>query len=265
MKFHYDVSGAEPIIRDIRVYSASTALTVGSAMCAGAVGTAENCGCAILADPDVLSNIIGVLQETITAANALGVVAEGVDKYGKILINPLAVYLAKYSTAAADDTVTSTTTAKTLTGTCVTDHERGWAYVTDTGSSTGGFGNLFQIGASTSTTAIVAATSYDDNMTATNTSDTFIVMPAPYTADVAGGGIDLATNAIDLSGYAGTGAGACMVLENYITSKHRPLEPLVCSRHSGYNYKSEDPTFYGDIMFPEHLLLGGHVCDRVIT
>ena len=265
MKFHYDVSAAEPIVRDTRVYDAAGGIATGTAMAHGAVATAENCGAAIIADPIVCSNIIGVMNETLTAAEALSVVAEGVDKYGKIIINPLAVWLAEYSQLAADDTPTSTTTAKTLTGTCVTDHERGWAYVTNVGSTVGGYGNLFQIGASTSTTAIVAATSYDDNMTATVNGDTFIVLPAPYSADVAGGGIDLAAASKNLSGYAGTGSGAILVIENYIASKNRPMEPLVCAKHSGYNYKNEAPKFYGDIMFPEHLLLGGHVCDRVIT
>ena len=270
MKFHYDVNGAEPILRDVRIYS-SGALRAGQAMCSGAVATAENCGCAIVADADVCSNIIGVLNEDVTAANALSVVATGVDKYAKIIINPGAVYMAEYSQLAADDTVTSTTTAKTLTGTMVTDHERAWCYVTNVGSSSGGYGNLFQAGAATGTTAIVAATSYDDNMTATTAAtDTFIVMPAPYSADVAGGGIDLCADSdsydsINVSGYAGTGAGAVMVLDNYIGSKTRPIEPLVCSKHSGYNYSSEAPKFYADIFFPEHLLYGGNVCDRVIT
>lgn len=264
MKFHYDVSAAEPIIRDTRVYNAG-ALSTGTAMAHGAVATAENCGAAIVADPIVCSNIIGVLNEDMTAAECLSVVATGVDKYGKIIINPLAVWLAEYSQLAADDTPTSTTTAKTLTGTMVTDHERAWCYVTGVGSAVGGRGNLFQAGAATSTTAIVAATSYDDNMTATVNGDTFIVMPAPYSADVAGGGIDLAASSINLSGYAGTGAGAITVIENYIASKNRPMEPLVCAKHSGYNYWNESPKFYGDIMFPEHLLLGGHVSDRVIT
>jgi len=264
MKFHYDVSAAEPIIRDTRVYNVG-ALTIGTAMAHGAVATAENCGAAIKADPVVCSNIIGVLNESLAAADCLSVVATGVDKYGKIIINPLAVWLAEYSQLAADDSPTSTTTQKTLTATMVTDHERAWCYVTDVGGSSNGAGNLFQAGAATGTTAIVAATSYDDNMNATANGDTFIVMPAPYSADVAGGGVDLATNIIDLSGYAGTGAGAITVLENYIESKYRPMEPLVCAKHSGYNYKSEDPKFFADIMFPEHLLLGGHVCDRVIT
>lgn len=265
MKFHYDLANAEPIIRDTRVYDAAGGVAEGTAMAHGAVATAENCGVAIIADPIVCSNIVGVIQETLTAAEALSVVATGVDKYAKILINPLAVWLIEYSQLAADDTVTSTTTPKTLTGTSITDHERGWAYVTNVGSTLGGYGNLFQIGASTGTTAIVAATSFDDNMTATNNNDTFIVLPAPYSADVAGGGIDLAAASKNLSGYAGTGAGAIVVLENYITSPFRPMEKLEAAKHSGYNYKNEAPLFYADIMFPEHLLLGGAVVNtRVI-
>ena len=266
MQFHYDVSAAEPIIRDTRIYDAGSDISIGTAMCHGPVATAENCGAAIMADPDVMSNIIGVMNESVTAANALSVVAAGTDKYGKIIINPLAVWLAKVSQLAADDTVTSTTTGDTLTGTCVTDHERGWAYVTNVGDgSNGGYGNLFQIGASTSTTAIVAATTTAaSNLRATSTSDTFIVLPPPYSADVAGGGLDLADNVIDLSGYAGTGAGAIVPLENYIMSNSRPLEVLVAAKHSGFNFRDEAPQFYVDIMFPEHLLLGGKVNDRVI-
>jgi len=256
MKFHYDVCGAEPIIRDIRVYN-SGALTNGTAMASGPVATAENCGAAIVADPTTCKNIIGVLNEDVSVANALSVVATGVDFYAKIIINPMAVWLAEYSMLAADDTVTSTTTPKILTGTSVTDHERGWAYVTNEGSTSDGYGNLFQIGASGTTATITAATSFDDNMVATANGDTFIVMPAPYGADVAGYGIDLAADSNFLSGYAGTGAGAIIVLDNYITSASRPMEPLVCAKHSGYNYANEAPKFFADIMFPEHLLVNG--------
>ncbi len=272
MKFHYDVTGAEPILRDIRVYDATLALLKGTVMAAGPVATTENCGAMIKADSNVLSNIIGLLNEDVTAANALSVVATGVDFYAKAIINPFAVYLAKYSFHADDDEVTTTTTQKILTQTMITDHERGWAYVTNAGSSVGGFGNLFQIGASGTTATITAATDYDDNMTATlaNT-DTFITMPAPYTADVAGGGVDLseATGQISmqLAGYETTaGAGAAVILENYITSTTRPLEPLVSARHSGYNYANENPKFYGDVWFPEHMLATGGVANtRVIN
>ena len=268
MKYHYDVTGAEPIVRDMRVYNGGAEMKIGMAVCSGAVATAENTGSVIIADADVLSNIVGVLNETV-AAGSLSVVATGVDYYAKVIINPFAVWLAKYSQAAADDVPATAADAdgKTLTITQVTDHERGWAYITNVGGTTGGYGNLFQIGASTDTTVVTAATSYDDNLSGNIIGDTCIVLIPPYSADVAGGSVDLATNSIDVAGYnADAAAGSALILDNYITSQYRPLEPLASAKHSGYNYASEAPQFYGDLMFSEHLLAnGGVVNDRVIT
>jgi len=267
-KWHYDVTGAEPIIRDTRVYSASTAIAKESVMAMQPIATAEQNGAAMLATPAQLDNIVGVTNEALTAAEALSVVAEGVDKYCKLIINPFAVWLCKYSQAAADDVpiTTADSTGKSCTITQVTDHERCWTYITNVGGTTGGYGNLFQIGAST-TTSVTAATSYDDNLKSNIIGDTVIVLIAPYSADVAGGSVDMATNCIDVAGYnADAAAGAGTILENYITSASRPMEPLVCARHSGYNYASEAPQFYADVMYPEHLLAtGGTTCNRVIN
>ncbi len=273
LRWHYDVTGAEPIIRDTRVYNVG-ALSKGTAMCSGAVATAENQGAAIIAAGATLSNIIGVLQEDLTAAEALGVVATGVDKYAKLIINPFAVWLTPYSVHADDDTVNtvaSSTGVNLQEASMTTDHERGWGYITDAGGTTGGFGNLFQIGASTDTTIIVAATSYAANLKANLTSDTFIVLIPPFTADLAGGSVNLSVasgiSAMQIEGYNTTAAtGAAIILENYIQSSRRSLEPLVCVRHSGNNYAAEDPDFYGDLMFCEHLLCSGAVVNtRVIN
>jgi hypothetical protein len=272
LRWHYDMCGAEPIIRDVRVYN-SGALSRGTAMCSGPVATAENGGAAIIADPDVLSNIIGVLQEDLTTAQTLGVVATGVDKYGKLIINPFAVWLGEYSQHADDDVVNSVadSTGKAVTITQVTDHNRAWAYITDAGATTGGFGNLFQVGAITNTTVLTAATSYDDYLLGNTTSDTVIVLIPPFSADVAGGSVNLSAAA---GGYASrtiepynasAAAGAAVVLENYIESPKRSMTPLVCAEHSGKNYKAEDPTFYADIMFSEHVLGANGPNARVIN
>ena len=265
LKWHYDVTGAEPIVRDLRIYN-SGALLAGTAMAYGPVATAENTGCAIVADSNVLSNIIGVLNQDVASADALGVVATGVDKYAKIIINPFAVYLGKYSTHIDDDvpTTAADSSGKSATVTQVTDHERAWVY-----NKTNG--NLFQVGATTSTTVLTAATSYDDNLSATGSGDLMMVLPCPYSADKAGGSIDLSEASgqvsMQLAGYNATaGAGSGIILENYITSSSRPMEPLVCAKHSGYEYSSEAPEFYGDVMFSEHLLAaGGVVNTRVIN
>ena len=269
MQWHYDVTGAEIILRDTRVYN-SGALNKGTAMCSGPVATVENGGAAIAADADVLSNIIGVLNEDLTAAQALSVVATGVDKYAKLIINPFAVYLAKYSILAADDVplTGADATGKTVTVTQVANHERSWVYITKTSpTTTGGLGNLFQVGAQTGTTVLTAATSYDDNLNGNSIGDTAIVLHGDYAADVAGGSVNLAANSEDLQGYTATpAAGSTIVLQTFIQSSRRPMEPLVCSRHSGINYKVEDPSFYGDVMFSEHLLAcGGVVNTRVIN
>jgi len=265
MKWHYDVNGAEPILRDLRVYDAGD-LTIGQAVAAGPVATAANQGGVISADADVLSNIVGVMNETVTAAS---VTATGVDVYGQVIINPGAVWLAKYSQAAADDVpcTGADETGKTVTVTQVADHEGCWAYITNVGGTTGGYGNLFKVGDTTGTTVLTAVTSYDDYLAANAIGDTVIVLIAPYSADVAGGSVDLATNVIDVAGYnADAAAGAAVILENYITSSTRPMEPLRASRHSGYNYAGEAPQFYADVWFAEHMLAtGGAVNDRVIT
>ena len=272
LKWHYDVTGAEPIVRDIRVYHVG-ALPKGTALCGGPVATANNQGCAIIPNPVDLDNIIGVLQEDLTAAQALSVVATGVDKYAKLIINPFAVWLGVYSQHADDDVVNSVadSTGKTLTITQVTDHERGWGYITGTGSTTGGAGNLFQIGASTNATSITAATDYDDNLKGTNTSDTCIVLIPPFTADVAAGSVNLsaATGQVcaQIEPYNATAAaGAAIILENYMVSSNVPFGPLVCALHSGYNYDYNTVQLFGDLMFSETLLgHGGTICDRLIN
>jgi len=265
-QFHYDVTGAEPIIRDVAIITSAAAMKVGQVVASATVAT-EGC-IAESADADVLDNIIGVLNEDLAAAST-SVIATGVTQYGKIIINPFAVWLCKYSFAAADDVpcTGADATGKTVTITQVTNHLRCWAYITSTGGTTAGFGNLFQVGAVTTTTVLTAATAYDDNLKANAIGDTVIVLHAPYGADVAGGGVDMATNVIDVSGHdASASAGAAIVLENYIQSKARPMEPLRPSVHSGYNYASENPNFYADVFYPEHLLAtGGAPNLRIIT
>lgn len=267
MKWAYDVTGAEPIIRDLRVYDSGTARLKGTLMAQNCITTAAaQVGVASLVGVTTLDNVIGVLMEDLTAAQLLSVVATGVDFYGKICINPFAIWRALYNPTTVVTTAASTG-GKVLTQTMVTDHERSWAYVTDGGSSTAGFGNLFQIGDSGTTATITAVTSYDDYMRDTAINDTFFVMPAPYTADVAGGSFNLNANGRDALGYGTTAhSGAATVLENYITSKNRPMEPLVSAKHSGFNYRDEDPDFYVDLHFPQHLLAtGGVVNTRTIA
>jgi len=273
MHFHYDLTQAEPILRDIPVYANAAIITKGTPMESGVTATEVNNGRAIVATGSTLTNIIGVTNEEISAANATAVLATGFETYAKHIINPLAVYLTQYATSASYDVAITTADS---TGKSVTSSDQGnanmtgyWVYITNIGSSVGGYGNLFCSGAVTSTTAMTAVTSYDDNLSANIVNDTFISMHPRYGAGVAGGNIDLvmsttAYGTTTISGQvAGAGSGAVVVLENYIQSKARPLEPLVISRHSGYNYKSEAPTFWADVFLPEQVVFGTYT--RAIT
>lgn len=274
MRYHYDVTGAEAIVRDIPVYAAQ-AIPEGIAMGAGVTATEVNNGRAIVATGTELARIIGVTNETVSAANALAVLATGYENYAKLIINPFAIWLTKYDTAASYDIALTgaDATGKSCTAADIGNaNETGfWVYITDVGGSTAGFGNLFCTGAVTGTTVLTAVTDYDNSLSANAIGDTMILMHPRYGAGVAGGNIDLvnssATVEATISGQvAGAGSGAAVVLENYITSKQRPLEPLVISRHSGINYKGEDPDFYADVFLPEHMLAnGGTICNRAIT
>jgi hypothetical protein len=270
MRWHYDVTGAEPILRDIPVYAAA-ALTRDTAMCSGAVATEVNNGRAIVAAPTVLSNIIGVLQEDVTAAKALAVLATGYENYAKHIINPFAVWFAKYSQLTAD---LGTTNAADTTGKTVTAADTGaanqtgyWVYISSLGGTllTGGYGNLFCVGAATGTTVMTAVTDYDDHLNGNIVGDRFIAMYPRYGATAVGGSVNLATNCIDVAGTVATAAtGSAIVLENYIAQVNGPMEPLVIKQHSGNVYKNSQ--FYADLMFSEHLCAcGGVVNNRVIT
>ena len=270
MRWSYDVTGAEPILRDIPVYN-SGAITRGTAMCSGPVATEVNNGRAIIASPTALKNIIGVIQEDVTAANALAVLATGFETYAKHIINPFAVWRAFYATSTSDQVII--TTAST-TGTSVTAADTGdayetgsWVYITNSGGTTGGYGNLFCAGASTSTTALTATSTYTAGLIGNVVGDYFIIMHPRYGATVVGGSVSLDSTSMYVQGLIASGnTGQAIVLENYISSTTRAPQPLNIATHSGINYASEAPAFSADLMFSSHLLCnGGTTNTRPIT
>jgi len=269
MRWHYDVTGAEPIIRDIPVYS-SGALIEGQPMMSGPVATDVNNGRSIPAVATVVKNIIGVLQEPVTAANALAVVLTGYEKYAKHIINPFAVWLAEYSQTTTDTIILTgaDATGKTCTSADFgTDHETGcWDYITSQGVGTG-HGNLFCVGAITTTTVHTAVTDYDDYLKANAIGDYDLILHARYGATVAAGTVNLSAAALNkITGHLATECtGAMMVLENYIEGNGIPMQPLVISQHSGNNYKGDAPRFYGDVVFQNHLLGSPNPPLRAVT
>ena len=263
MYWSYDLTGAEPIVRDMRVYSVSgTHMYRGEAMGMGAVGAATTSGCLVIA-PAILSNMVGVLQEDLlTDATHVSAGATPADLYGKCIINPFAVYKAKYSALAADINTTTVASATGIlyTSTQVTNHFRCWVFSLS-GTSKGNLGQVNVV----ATTASVSIKAGTPALAPVAIGDTFIVTHEPWCADVAGGSVDLATNAIDVSGHDGTGsAGAAVVLENYIVSPTRPMEPLSVAKHSSINVGTDGTSeLWADVFFAEHVLLGTYA--RIIT
>ena len=288
MRFHYDLCQAEPIIRDYVVAGSSDIENGAVVALEGAITTDDNRFGLQNVNGATLDNVVGVSNEMYDVSASYsgldqpdgplgtGTVAQtepstGVSNYMKVIINPMAVWLAEYSQNAADDTTNTSASAdgKDITATFTTGREGDWIYVTDTGSSTGGAGNIAKIGVSNSTTSVTMCTSYDDNLNAVTTSDTFVVITNPYTALAAGGSLDLSAVSGQagtmLKGVAATGAGAAIVLQSYISDKSTPMEPLKVERHSGRVMDAASTHIYSDIQLSDHLLLGATVSNRIIT
>ena len=283
MKWHYDMCGAEPIIRDLPVYSVGTTsandILAGAPVARiGAISTAVNHMFIQRADAAVLDEVVGVANETYDTSaqgaginrdktNGISATGTGNTNYLKCIINPMAVWLTEWSQHADNDSVNTAadTSGKTITGTFTSpgdDREGDWVYITKTGSTTGGAGNLFQIGAG-STTVYTAVTDYDDNLKGNTTSDTYIVMNTPYTGLVVGGSIDLSTAAGEECTQAkgndltGEDTGLAITLQNYIQDKATPLTPLRADTCSGKNYDAATARLFGDLFLTGHMLLAG--------
>ena len=252
MRFSYDLAQASPVIKDMLVYDAG-AMTAGEAVSAGAVAATNGVGGVISADVDTLIDMVGVLVEA--PANSVSVVTTGVNYYAKGIINPLAVYRAEYDTTNAGTNTAADSTGHDITDTGIDAYQSGgWTYVNGPTTDTG-YGNLMRVGAATSTTALLGVTGadYDDELKATTTSSTYILIRRLFQGGVTLGCIDLYTGAAKIDGSIDS-TGDAIALENYINHKRFGMEPLRTSKHSGKNVQGA--TFYSDIYFTDHLLRG---------
>lgn len=276
MLWHYDLSGGQPIVRDLPVVGTADILLGAVVSRDGAISTALNNFGAQAADATV-SDVIGVAAELYdysahisnNGTNAATAAATGITNYIKVIINPMAIWLAEWSQNASDDTVNTAadTSGKTVTGTFTSpgdDVEGCWVYITNAGSSAGGAGNLFQIG-DASTTVWTACTTFDDNLAGNLATDTYIKIMAPYFATVAGGSINLSTTAAvagtQLLGndLVGDDAGAIMSILNWIEDRNTGLQPMRVEKHSGRTFDAATCHIYSDVQLLDHLLLGGGV------
>lgn len=285
MNFHYDLAQAEPIIRDTVVCASADILKGAVVGRDGAITTPLlNMGVSNV-DPALVDDVVGVAQEFydfdkhINSADAIGTsaITTGVTNYIKVLINPLAIYLAEWSQHTSDDAdatnQTASSTGATVVGTYTTpgdDCEATWVYITDEGSTAAGAGNLFMIGAASETDwdAVTGPgpSGWASTLKGNSTADTYIHIINPYKSFVVGGSINLSTGTVGdkLAGndLLMTDTGAIVVLENYVVDKATPMEPLRAERNSGRNYDAATCHLYADIQLMDHILLGGAIATQ---
>lgn len=251
MRFHYDLTQASPVIRDTKIYNASdTGIVSGAAVCAVGTNATEGNGGAILATATTCIDMIGVAVES---PSCLSVAATGVEKWGKVIVNPFAVYLTEVDTTnGGTNTVAST---ETITCTFSANNIGGWTYVYGPSTETGK-GNIMKIGSVSSTASVtnVSGAAYDDELKAMTTSATFILIPEEYVGGVSGGSIDLDSTLTKVDGKPAPTGAAVISLQNYINSSRFPLEPLTTANHAGKN--DTGAKFYQDIFFCDNIFNG---------
>ena len=243
MRWHYNLvyQGGGPLVRDSVIYAAS-GLVGGEAMTliAGAAQYAVQAPSGA-----TVPDFVGVLAET--PPDQATVVTSGTLYFGKIVLNPDAIYIAEYDKSLTDiDVVSSTSTATTL-GTCDDNMDGGWLYV----NSGTGIGQLAFIGAA-STTVMTLDTTDAWGTTPDSTSDVILVRP-PWA-----GNIDLDSTAYKSIQTDEDTTGEITAIENYIESSKVAFGPMRPRQHhmlSGLN--SDGVRLYSDLFVYSNIFLRG--------
>lgn len=260
MEWHYDLTGAEPIIKDEPLYDSAT-IAKGELVMLG--GTDPDSG------NDEGTSFVTAYSATSanSAVDALGICIETLDTssspsiasdystttgpcYGKCIINPFAVYKAEHSLAAAHDQAITSTSSTTVTiGTLADDIDGFWVYFPLTQSGVKGSLRLLTASASGSATMDSALN------TAGTSSDTAVLISPPnhyaFNLDTTATKIDSsncqavdeATNIRVVQTYIDRDAG----LEVMRPNEHYALDDL--DKVKGGN----GPKFYYDIVLKDHI------------
>jgi len=254
MKYAYTLDGSEVILRDYPVYGAA-ALGYGALM---QIGTADPDSatdegqCAVIAYNGTAANsgtnVIGMLNEAIALADLVAPSTVVGPKYGKIIINPSAVYRGEISLAAADDTAITSTSTTTLTVASLQDDIDG-AFVYFPLTQVGVKGSLRQLVASASGSATM-----DSALVTTGAgTDTIVVIPRELKSPC-----NLSSDATKFVGSDVTaieGATKFIVLSRLIDADGG-IEPIRYARHSGLNGLDQvkgGVKFYLDVIPVDHL------------
>jgi hypothetical protein len=270
MKYHFDLHGHEPIIRDVPVtdtlgsgYIPSVTLNAGALMnqgatltCTGVSGYYSTVKLAYdLTVNAMATNCIGVLLETPISSGTCAPLMTSVSStqggatYGKVIINPGAVYLVEQKTDTSNDVTVVRNSGVTIESVCAGTDGYYIYFPVDTA---GVKGSLRYIYAASGT----GGTMSKSLTTTATTSDSFILISPPFTRALA-----LDTTARYVTGGTAAVTGGTtnlMVLESYI-DRDAGLEILKPTVHgfsdSLHNVKGGNgPKFYYDVVMKSHLL-----------
>lgn len=263
MKWHYDLTGAEPIIRDLPVYDA-TSLANGELLMLGttANSTADGGVSLITAGTGTSGNdaidAVGILTESTyesggTAPTRTIDSTSGVY-FGKTIINPFAVYLAEVNKAAAQDIAvesssTTTTIYETLSAIGATNLDGYWVLFTDVSTTAAVKGCLRMItdnGATTFTIPALPATPA--------TTDVYIFanpVHAYIPALLSGDARTINCGGVTLD--APEGATNLRCLCSYASSDKVSVFPLKTYVHGGTMNLGTGASLFEDIMMKDHL------------
>lgn len=270
MKWAYDLTGAEPIIKDMPVYD-GTQLSQGELLMLGtsAFSAAADAGIALVsAAPDTVGanagvNAVGICLETkTTAGSATGQITDTVSVatahnvttalkcYGKTIINPFAVYRSEMLTSSALPVATSATAGKiTVTGVAASTVDGAWVFFQSTAGAAKGNLRMVVTSATAGSLLLDAATS-----TLQTTADTVLLIGQRnrFVHNISGGSstaVDAVYTITQSVGFAGTNF---RIVDNYI-DRGQGLEILKYNVHRQTSGLPATTKFYQDIMMIDHL------------
>lgn len=216
MIFFKDLTQAEPVYRDFPLKE-STTFTNGSLL--RLITTAG----ATYADVQASTwiNTLGLYAGPTKTTAAGSTIALGTSEYGRVLVNPYAVYLAEYDAT----TVVTATNFGTKTITATSEAQAGDWFLNASSTSTA-YGELLYI-ASTSTTASVTALS---TPTVTpGATDTWVHVHCIGKGQLAAqyGRMDLNTTATKMKSGSSYGGVGIQLIDNHVKSRRSTaLQPL---------------------------------------
>jgi hypothetical protein len=270
MKWHYDLTGAEQIYRDVPVYHATSLSDGEGLMMTSQSSTTDGEFTAWSNGANAAVNSLGMCCEAKTTTSkagfgdhistaatattdAIGSIASTIatgNIYAKAIINPFAVYLAEYSQLAASYcTAAADSASTTYTQTVEEKMEGGWLYVVPgvTSSIVANQGQLRYIAVSTSTTSYTLLTA----MTTTTAEKLISIKPVNHRlVGLNASATNTATMLSNLTSMAAQATLSLHVIENYVGGKNKPLEPMRQQVHDGI----ADTTlkFYSDLVQLDH-------------